>query len=188
MFALTNPASEVASFDAAAPQPAYREVASCPFLRADGKKVLGKRADIVQFNRHPAVRSTDGVHFQMGATAPLIPLMLDGAEHRFFRTLLDPLFSPKVVAKLEPTVRDLVDRLIDRFIDDGEVELYGAFCEELPSTIFVSLLGLPAADTDQFLAFKTDVVRPQGTSAEEMMTFAEQAGDRMRAYLNRVLD
>jgi cytochrome P450 len=124
----------------------------------------------------------------MGATAPLIPLMLDGAEHRFFRTLLDPLFSPKGVAKLEPTVRDLVDRLIDRFIDDGEVELYGAFCEELPSTIFVSLLGLPAADTDQFLAFKTDVVRPQGTSAEEMMTFAEQAGDRMRAYLNRVLD
>ena len=94
MFALTNPAAELASFEAAAPQEAYRELAACPFTRADGKKVLAKRADIVQFNRHPAVRASDGVHFPLGATTPVIPLGVDGETHRFFRALLDPLFTP----------------------------------------------------------------------------------------------
>jgi cytochrome P450 len=188
MFALTNPAAELESFDAASPQQAYRELAACPFTGSDGKKVLGKRADIVQFNRHPAVRASDGVHFPLGTTTPLIPLGLDGEEHRFFRALLDPLFTPKVVTLLEPKVRHHADRLIDAFIEDGEVELYGAFCEALPSTIFVSILGLPEGDTEHFLAFKDGVVRPQGNSTEELMEFAERAGDRMRDYLSKVLD
>ena len=49
------------------------------------------------FNRHPAVRATDGVHFNLGSTEPLIPLDVDGDEQKLYRKLLDPLFSPKAV-------------------------------------------------------------------------------------------
>jgi hypothetical protein len=64
-FALYNPATLMGSFDEASPQQAYQDLAKCPFARPEGNKVLAKRADIVEFNRHPAVRANDGVHLQL---------------------------------------------------------------------------------------------------------------------------
>src|SRR4051794_11603468 len=116
-FALYNPATLMGSFDEASPQQAYQDLAKCPFARPEGNKVLGKRADIVEFNRHPAVRANDGVHLQLGASEPLIPLMIDGPEQRSYRRLLDPLFSPRAVRRLEPTIRQLTDELVDTFIE-----------------------------------------------------------------------
>ena len=187
-FALVNPASSLPSFDDAAPQQAYLEVATCPFATPTGKQVLGRRADVVQFTRHPAVKASDGVHLTMGAKAPLIPLHLDGPEHRHYRALLEPLFSPKAVSGLEPAVRALVDGLVDTFIADGHVELYGTFCEALPSAIFVELLGLSPADLPEFVKFKHAVVRPEGSTLEEMMAYADQAAQNMYAHLNRIFD
>ena len=80
----------------------------------------------------------------MGAGRPLIPLMVDGDEHTKYRKLLDPLFAPKVVARLETRVRALADELIDGFIGDGRVELYGTFCEPLPSMVFLTVARAPA--------------------------------------------
>jgi cytochrome P450 len=187
-FALTNPATLMESFDEVAPQQAYHDLGKCPFTRPSGNKVLAKRADIVQFNRHPAVRANDGVHLPLGAPEPLIPLMIDGDEQKMFRRLLDPLFSPAAVEPLEPKVRALADGLIDGFIQLGETELLASFCQELPSTVFLALLGLPQEDRPVFLRFKEAVVRPEGETREEQLAFSEREGARMRDYLTRVLD
>jgi cytochrome P450 len=187
-FALTNPATLMGSFDEVAPQQAYQDLGKCPFTRPSGNKVLAKRADIVQFNRHPAVRANDGVHLQLGAPEPLIPLMIDGDEQKMFRRLLDPLFSPAAVEPLEPKVRALADGLIDGFMEQGQTELFASFCEELPSTVFLALLGLPQEDRPVFLRFKDSVVRPEGATREEQVAFSEREGARMREYLTRVLD
>src|SRR3954451_885093 len=187
-FALSNPATLMESFDEVAPQQAYQDLGTCPFTRPSGNKVLAKRADILQFNRHPAVRANDGVHLQLGAPEPLIPLMIDGDDHKMFRRLLDPLFSPTAVEPLEPKVRALADGLIDGFIEQGETELLATFCEELPSTVFLALLGLPQEDRPVFLRFKDSVVRPEGATREEQLAFSEREGARMREYLPRVLD
>ena len=37
-----------------------------------------------------------------------------------------------------------VDELIDRFVDQPEIDFYEAFCVPLPSRIFLELMGLPA--------------------------------------------
>ena len=149
---------------------------------------LAKRDDIVQFNRHPAVRATDGVYLPLGATEPLIPLMIDGDEQRMYRRLLDPLFSPKAVMKLKPRVKALIDELIDGFIGDGQVELYRAFCLRMPVIIFVDLLGLPQSDVPKFERFKYAVVRPEGATREEQDAYARREGEIMREYLTQVFD
>jgi len=187
-FALYNPVELMDSFDPEAPQQAYHDLGTCPFTRPEGNKVLAKRADIVEFNRHPGVRANDGVHLQLGAKEPLIPLMIDGEEQRTYRRLLDPLFSPKAVARLEPKVRQLTDQLIDGFIEEGQTELFSSFCQALPTTVFVELLGLPQADLPLFLRFKDAVVRPEGETREEQLAFSEREGQVMRDYLNRVFD
>ena len=88
----------------------------------------------------------------------MIPLDLDGEEHARFRRLLDPLFSPKSVARLTDQVRDMTNGLIDGFAGKGEVELFEVFCVPLPSRIFIGLLGLPMSDIPRFVAFKDATV------------------------------
>jgi hypothetical protein len=70
------------SFDAAWAQQAYHDLAlASPFTAPDGIELITRMADIVALNRHPALRATDGAHFNLGGKRPLIPLDLDGPEH-----------------------------------------------------------------------------------------------------------
>jgi cytochrome P450 len=134
------------------------------------------------------VRATDGVHLPLGATEPLIPLMIDGPEQRTYRRLLDPLFSPKAVQRLVPEVRRLTDQLIDGFIEQGRTELLTSFCAVLPTTVFLELLGLPASELPMLLRFKDAVIRPEGETRDEQLAFAEREGRTVRDYLGRVFD
>jgi len=177
------------SWDERNPQRAFAELAgqSVP-SRQDGTLVVAGREELREFLRHPAVRATDGVHHNLGAPRPLIPLDLDGDAHRKYRKLLDPLFTPKRVAVLEPVIRARANTLIDEFADNGEAELLSAFCAPLPGQIFIDLLGLPLEDLPFFVDFKEAVVRPQGTTVEEQQANMRAVGDRMHDYLVRTLD
>lgn len=59
-------------------------------------------------------------------------------------------FSPRRVNGLERQITEWVDRLIDEFIDDGEVELLHQFAIPLPMTVIAHLLGVPLEDRDRF--------------------------------------
>ncbi|MFI5953230.1 cytochrome P450 [Cryptosporangium sp. NPDC051539] len=173
------------SWDEESPQRAFSELARGDLRRRpdDGTEVLASRAEIVEFLRHPAVRATDGVHYNMGAQRPLIPLDLDGDRHRFYRRLLDPLFSPRNVAYLESRIRTRTSALIDEFIEAGEAELMEALCGPLPSLIFIDLLGLPLEDLPVFLDFKEAVVRPHGATLAEQREYMNRAGQVTYDYL-----
>jgi cytochrome P450 len=120
--------------------------------------------DVLHVTKRRDVRSTDPemsvMIGLMGTGRPLIPLMLDGEEHTKYRKLLDPLFAPREIAKIEPRTRELCNDLIDRFIADGKVDLYAAFCDPLPARIFLTLLGLPLADLPFLNWFKDGIIRP----------------------------
>jgi cytochrome P450 len=179
----------LSSWDERAPQAAFTELSgqTAP-TRPDGTPVVASRKEAGDFLRHPAVRATDGVHYNLGGKRPLIPLDLDGEEHRRYRKLLDPLFSPKQVARLEPVIRARTNALIDAFAEAGSADLMPSLCGPLPTYLFIDLLGLPDADLPVFLDFKESVVRPQGATEEEQQANMRAAGDRMYDYLSAVLD
>jgi cytochrome P450 len=182
-------AHELASWDERHPQAAFAELAgqACP-VRPDGTLVVAARGEMAEFLRHPAVRATDGVHYNLGGKRPLIPLDLDGAAHRKYRRLLDPLFTPKSITRLEPLIRSRTSALIDTFAEAGSADLMPSLCGPLPSYLFIDLLGLPVTDLPVFLDFKEAVVRPQGATEGEQQANMRAAGDRMYGYLAAVLD
>lgn len=177
------------SWDERHPQAAFAELASAaaPARPDDGTLVVAARQEVTEFLRHPAVRATDGVHYNLGGKRPLIPLDLDGDTHRKYRGLLDPLFTPKRVARLEPAIRARTNALIDAFADAGSADLMPSLCGPLPTYLFIELLGLPATDLPVFLEFKEAVVRPVGATEEEQQANMRAAGDRMYDYLTTVL-
>ena len=174
----------------ATPQASYVELAArCP-VREIGDKMysLLRMDDILFVNKHPAVEQ--GSKY-LGSDRPAIPLGLDGAEHRKFRRLLDPVFTAKRVAPLAAGVRDLANQLIDGFIGEGEADVYQRWCEPLPSTIFLSIMGLPMGDLEDFIHFKNLTLgndRAEDQSIEARMARRGEAVQWIHNYFQASLD
>jgi cytochrome P450 len=58
-------------------------------------------------------------------------------------------FGPNRVNALDEKITGIVDNLIDRFIDKGEVELLEEFARPLPMTVIADQLGIPIKDLDR---------------------------------------
>ncbi|BBZ14930.1 cytochrome P450 [Mycobacterium branderi] len=167
----------------AQPQTVYHDKAGQ--VRAeylDGALHLYRHHDILQINRHPAVLGNGGRGGSFGHDARLIPLEIDGEDHRKWRRLLDPMFAPKQVARLESQVRQLARDLIDDFAPAGKAELYRDFCTPLPCMTFLRLVGAPVEDMDFFLEFKEGVVHPKGETTAEIDANMAAAGGKLMEY------
>jgi cytochrome P450 len=179
------------SLDVATPQSLIDEIRrTMPVVRWELGVGFFRMEDIVAAGRNPDLVSTNpatGVPFGMGSIDPLIPLHLDGDVHRHYRKLLDPLFSPKKMALLEPDIRKLADELIDGFVGEGKVEFHDAFCVPLPSTIFLRLFGMPLEDMDFLIAMKDRILKNEGATMDEKEAIGIAAGrelcERLRARL-----
>jgi cytochrome P450 len=126
----------------------------------------------------------------LGSNRPAIPLSLDGPEHTKYRRLLDPVFTARRIAPLADSVRALANELIDRFIDRGEADVYREWCEPLPGTVFIRILGLPLDDLPNFLRFKNMVLGNEFASMPFDVALArrDQAVEWIQQYFNRSLD
>lgn len=148
-------------------------------------------ADVLEATRNPAIISNDphtGIPMGLGSDEPLIPLNIDGAEHRTFRRLLDPLFAPRAVAKLEPSIREMAHNLIDGFIDRGEVEFHDEFALPLPGSMFLNMFGLPLDDLPFLEACKDGCIKTGASDLAEMHRRGVVSGNRLREYLSAELD
>ncbi len=122
--------------------------------------VLSRKADIDEALRHPEMFTSNMSAVDLKNVRPLIPLQIDPPDHKKYRKLLDPIFAPRLMTAMEEEVAVLVNDLIDRFIDRGEVDFSAEFSVPYPSQVFLKLLGLPPEELDRFLAMKDGIIRP----------------------------
>ena len=162
--------------------------ARCPVVHTgDNEATLLKMADILYVNKHRGVLQAADL---LGSNRPAIPLSLDGPEHTKYRRLLDPVFTARRIAPLADSVRMLANELIDRFVDRGEADVYREWCEPLPGTVFIRILGLPLDDLPNFLRFKNMVLGNEFASLpfDEAMARRDEAVEWIQQYFNRNLD
>lgn len=150
--------------------------------RIEGIVHLYRRDDIMEVNRHPAVLGMGGRGGAFGNGMPLIPLEVDGLDHRKWRRLLDPMFAPKQVARLEASVRELAAELMDGFAASGRVELMAQFCVPLPCLTFLRLVGAPVEDLEFFIQFKDAILHTPGETPEEVQANMAAAGAELMGY------
>lgn len=86
----------------------------------------------------------------------------DPPSHRRYRGLVNKAFTPRRVAQLEPSIRQIAHELVDAFIADGTVELVQQFAVPLPLTVIADALGVPRADLPTFKRWSDDAVAPLG--------------------------
>ncbi|OZE93561.1 cytochrome P450 [Rhodococcus sp. 14-2686-1-2] len=123
------------------------------------------------------------------ADGKFLPLELDGDEHTAFRRALQPLFNPKRMDALRPVITDIVNRLIDGFADRGEAEFISEFAHELPTSVFLTLMGWPLDQAPMFTEM-TDIAltgKP-GLTDEENDKARAEAAQKIFGYFGAVID
>ncbi len=86
-------------------------------------------------------------------------LMIDGPDHRRLRGLVSKAFTPRRVEQLRPRLQAIVDDLLDRAGEAGEMELIGDLANPLPVVAIAELLGVPPEDGPLFRSWATELVQ-----------------------------
>lgn len=117
-----------------------------------------------------------------------IPIDLDGAEHREFRRVLEPVFSPSLMQALEPQMRALANRLIDDWIETGNVNFVDGFAFPFSATTVILLMGWPLEDANMMSEWVHVMLHGvPGATAEETAAAQIAASGEYRAYLSNLM-
>ncbi|MCB9569944.1 MAG: cytochrome P450 [Myxococcales bacterium] len=122
---------------------------------------------------------------------PVTPSLVDSDPpvHTRSRSLVTKALSLRRIATFEPILRELAERLIDRFVDQGQVEFVGAFAVPLPGNFIVDLLGLPRdhlEQVDAWISHAAAIFAGHGTleelveHARHFVTFQHYLADAVR--------
>jgi cytochrome P450 len=103
-----------------------------------------------------------------GDARPRFLSFLDPPEHQQLRRIVARGFSPAAVSALEPRIRELAAKGLDRLLGAGEFDFVGDFAAQLPVAVIAELMGLPEALHGRLLGW-TDahMARRQGQTDYE---------------------
>src|SRR5439155_1432133 len=65
-------------------------------------------------------------------------------DHTRLRAFVNKAFTPRRVAVLEPRIRELAERTVERMAPRGRADWVGELAYELPALVIFMLLGIPA--------------------------------------------
>ncbi|SHN46654.1 cytochrome P450 [Cryptosporangium aurantiacum] len=153
-----------------------------------GHWIVTRYDEVHEILRSPDLFSSHPNNLVDAGQGKFIPLELDPPEHTAYRFALQPLFNPARMRALEGQIRDLVNELIDGFAARGEAEFVAEFAHELPTRVFLALMGWPMADAPLFTE-ATEVAlngRPGDTPEQADQSRAEAAMS-MFAYFGKVV-
>lgn len=150
---------------------------------------LLKHADAFRMLRDAEYFSNEGgTPFPRDPADPFkfIPIEIDPPDHRKYRAILDPVFSPQGIVALEATIRKLANDLIDEVIDKRECEFTTAYGRPLPVAIFLDLMGLPQSMRDTFVEWAVGLLHShtrEGMAAafSQIVAYIKQAIAEKRA-------
>jgi cytochrome P450 len=178
-----------------APQPYFRQMrATFPVLRTpsmfggEGSTVfVAQSADIEQVLRDPERFSSRFVS-ESALGYPLIPINIDPPDHHRYRRLLDPMFAPLQMARLEDDITRRANALIAGFTERGECDLAQEFALPLPCGVFLDLMGLPPDELDTFVRWKDAILRGSGGSMSGDDPVRQQAQAESTERFERLIE
>ncbi len=169
----TRPALSALADPAVLPDPypvlaALREAS--PFSEAGGALVVaGRYQDCSAILRDPRASSERNRSLlappQQRQRRPPSFLSLDPPDHTRLRRLVSKAFAPRVIARLEPRIRELSDELLTAAAAEGggrgerRIEIVGQLAYPLPVRIISELLGVPPGDHARFASWSASLAR-----------------------------
>ena len=117
------------------------------------------------------------------------PLSTNPPEHRRYRELVDPFFSPAGATRQREMIAATIEDLVDEVVARGRVEFVEDFAVPLPVRVITLMLGFPLEDIPRLRVWSNAWVMPfqMGLSHEEQMYLAEK-GVEFQKYIEGFID
>ena len=113
---------------------------------------IGKHADIVEVSKQPErflnapgmvmVRARENT--QEGEQQIKTIINMDPPEHRKFRAVASPFFTPRALAQLDTLVEETATKLVDGLGSEGECDFIADVASIHPLKVIARILGVPA--------------------------------------------
>src|SRR5438552_1936224 len=115
-------------------------------------------------------------------------IFFDPPRHTKLRAIISKAFTPRVVANLEPRIRELSRQLLDQAIERGEMDVASDFAIPLPMLVIAQMLGVPAADWPRYKRWSDVILKLANTFSKDAaaaVTFDEygKVTAEMRTFL-----
>ncbi|MGE5695310.1 MAG: cytochrome P450 [Candidatus Sericytochromatia bacterium] len=121
-----------------------------------GHWALALYDDVHYASRHPQIFSSVP-SITIGDNIPELAeyfgsmIVMDDPRHQRLRNIVSRAFTPRVVARMEESVRDRARRLVDAMIakhPDGKGEVVAELAGPLPLQVICDMMGIPEQDND----------------------------------------
>ncbi|MFC7529180.1 cytochrome P450 [Actinoplanes sp. GCM10030250] len=138
-------------------------------------RVLQRLTPAEQEELAPVRRS---IEMWMGHTVP--------ADHVRFQQLLKRYFTPAMVDRLRPRVREFTHELLDAVATKGEMDVVSDLAYPLPANVIAELLGMPVSDREQLQAWSRDILPVFGNGDVAQLRHAQRSMLEMHDYLRLI--
>ena len=135
-----------------------------------------------------AVYKPDGP-YDFGSRHVFGPNILEygnSGEHRRLRNIVAGQFVGQKLQDFIPMIHQISDEVIDKFIDDGEVEIVKQFASQVPIRVISNMLGLPREDEDTFVEWYQALIAGLGFGGEHL-TAGLKARNDMWDYIDPLI-
>lgn len=166
----------------------------CPVAHTErfgGAWMPVRHADVAQISHDTQNFTSESVivsDFKPEGLAPVgfaPPITSDPPFHQKARRILLPAFSPKEIARWEPTARATCNELIDEMLAGGSdvVDAAKQYSQHIPVRVIAEMLGVPKDDGDRFRVFIHRILETPGEGVGNL-----EFEDTLDYYLTQVVD
>jgi cytochrome P450 len=176
------------------PFPHYARLrAEAPVLKTDmGFTIVSRHQDVQFVLKSPQLFSSEAMAGPQGHTEGVIPsiITMDPPMHGTFRSLVSRAFTPKMIAALEPRIREITHGLMSNIGRSPEFDLVEKVALPLPVRVIAELLGVEPKRFHDFKRWSDILVdgmmRPG--APPEQLAYEEAEGAAFRQYFRWAIE
>jgi cytochrome P450 len=100
---------------------------------------------------------------QTGPAAPVRSIITsDPPQHTLIRNTVNRAFTPRMVADMEPRIREITRELLDAVGKSGEMDIVSDLATPLPVTVIAEILGIDPSRREDFKRWSNAIVNGLG--------------------------
>ncbi len=150
--------------------------------------IVSRYEDVVHVSKSPQIFCSR--HGVMASSNDRISMItMDDPEHTRLRALVSRGFTPRMVAGLEPRIRELARSTVDAVARRGECDFVHDLAVPLPLLVIAEMIGIRPEDRDRFSHWSDAMILAAGRTDDPVVTQeAMQAYAEYSAYLQEVFE
>jgi hypothetical protein len=160
---------------------------------------ITKHADIVEISKQPDIFLNEpGMTLARDRGEPSASqqpirtvINMDPPEHRKYRAVASPFFSPRAIQQLDSLVTDTARALVDGLGAEGECDFVTEIASQHPLKIIARLLGVPESDEPMILKLTNELFGtedPEFQRSEDRLAGIREMFADFWTYFMRVME